>query len=111
VIAAVLVDGDGAEVRGSLRPRLRVERDGGVERLQRRAVVAAVPMGHSQAHELPRALGDRSRMSQRERTVPLRPWQALSQRFVEVLGIHRLFHRSGHSSFPKTPEFLVRSRP
>jgi hypothetical protein len=50
-------------------------------------------------------------MSQRERAVPFRPWQALSERLVEVLRIHRLFHRSGHSSFPNTPEFLVRSRP
>jgi hypothetical protein len=43
--------------------------------------------------------------------VPLRARQALSQRFVEVFGIHRLFHRSSHSSFPKTREFLVRRRP
>ncbi len=48
----------------------------------------------------------RSGASEREGTVPLGSSQAPSNRFVEILRIHRLIHRSGRSSFPKTPEFL-----
>ena len=78
MVASVLVDGNCAEVCGSLRPRLRVKRNGSVERCQRRPVVASVPESRSKAHELPRPLGDGSGMSQRDRAVPFRPWQAFS---------------------------------
>jgi DNA helicase-2/ATP-dependent DNA helicase PcrA len=50
-------------------------------------------------------------MSQRKTTVPLGPSQAPSKRVVEILRIHRLIHRSSHSLFTKTPEFLSEAVP
>jgi hypothetical protein len=100
------VHGDGAQVRGPQGTRLRVQRDSGVECFQRLVVIASLPESDSEAHEPPGPLGDGSRMSQREGAVPLSASQASSKSFVEILRIHRLIHRSGSSSFPKTPEFL-----
>jgi DNA helicase II / ATP-dependent DNA helicase PcrA len=45
-------------------------------------------------------------MRQRERPVPPGTAEPMPKHVDQVLGIHRLIHRSGHSSFPKTPEFL-----
>jgi DNA helicase II / ATP-dependent DNA helicase PcrA len=50
-------------------------------------------------------------MRKREAAVPLGPSQAPSKRVVEILGIHSLIHRSSHSCFAKTPEFLSEAVP
>jgi DNA helicase-2/ATP-dependent DNA helicase PcrA len=50
-------------------------------------------------------------MGQREGAMPLGPSQAPSKRVVEILRIHRLIHRSSHSSFAETPEFLSEAVP
>jgi DNA helicase II / ATP-dependent DNA helicase PcrA len=38
--------------------------------------------------------------------MPLGAREAYAERIDEMIGIHRFVHRSGHSSFAKTPEFL-----
>src|SRR5215204_6582562 len=59
VVAAVAMDGGGADVRGPLGARLGIERDGGVERLQRLVVLAAITERDAKGDQEPRALGDR----------------------------------------------------